>query len=159
MYFCYSLPVHKIDSGISSSKLEADVRSSQKIRDDWIVDGAVSDTMAAFISYPKDRSSHVFSVNINRPGLSFGYFFRGGGRLSGIENSIMECTVAGYNERAFISLNKQKVNRLEIDDGSLMQTLDIDSSKPFVIVLPVNCGILYFVIVTAQLYIIGTICL
>ena len=45
----------KNDIGISSSKLEADVRSSQKIMDEWMVDGTVSDTMAAFISYPTDR--------------------------------------------------------------------------------------------------------
>ena len=134
----------KNDIGISSSKLEADVRSSQKIMDEWMVDGTVSDTMAAFISYPTDRSEHVFSVYINRPGLSFGYFFRGGGSLSGIENGIMECTVDGYNERAFISLNKQKVNHLEIDDGDLIKTIDIDSSKPFAIVLPVNAGSLTF---------------
>ena len=56
----------------------------------------------------------------------------------------MECTVDGYNERAFISLNNQKVNHLEIDDGDLIKTIDIDSSKPFAIVLPVNAGSLTF---------------
>ena len=69
------------------------------------------------ISYPQDRSDHTFSVYVNRPGLSFGYFFRGGGSLSGVERGIAEFTVDGYNERAFISMNQPKAARLEIDDA------------------------------------------
>ena len=60
------------DIGIASGNLEADIRSSQKIKEDWAVDGSVSDTMAAYISYPQDMSDHTFSVYVNRPGLSFG---------------------------------------------------------------------------------------
>ncbi len=51
--------------GVTSSKLEADIRSSQKIKDDWTVDGSVSSTMAAYISYPQDLSDHSFSVYVN----------------------------------------------------------------------------------------------
>ena len=69
------------DIGVASTNLEADIRSSQKIKDDWTVEGSVSDTMAAYISYPQDMSDHTFSVYVNRPGFSFGYFFRGGGSL------------------------------------------------------------------------------
>ncbi len=132
------------DIGIQKSQFESDIRSSQNIESDWIVDGNVSDTIAAFISYPRDMSDHTFSVYVNRPGLSFGYFFRGGGSLSGAENSIAEYTVEGYKERAFISMNKQQVKRLEIDDGNSIQVVDIDSSKPFSIVLPVNAGNITF---------------
>ena len=71
--------------GTSAANLESDIRNLQKIPEDWIVEGDVSDTMAAYISYPQDRSDHTFSVYVNRPGLSFGYFFRGGGSLSGVE--------------------------------------------------------------------------
>ena len=35
------------DIGIASGNLETDIRSSQKIKEDWAVDGSVSDTMAA----------------------------------------------------------------------------------------------------------------
>lgn len=73
------------DIGVRRSKLEDDIRMSQKIREDWAVEGVASDTVAAYISYPQDRSDHMFSVYVNRPGLSFGYFFRGGGSLSGVE--------------------------------------------------------------------------
>lgn len=132
------------DIGIQKSQLEADIRSSQKIGSDWLVDGDVSDTIAAFISYPRDMTDHTFSVYVNHPGLSFGYFFRGGESLSGAEGGIAEYTVAGYPERAFISMNKQQVERLEIDDGNTIHVVEIDSSKPFAITLPVNAGNITF---------------
>ena len=96
------------DIGMTSTNLEADIRSSQKIKDDWTLEGSVSNTMAAYISYPQDMSDHTFSVYVNRPGLSFGYFFRGGGTLSGVQRGIAEFTVEGYSERAFISMNQQQ---------------------------------------------------
>lgn len=132
------------DIGVQKSKLEEDIRSSQKIEDGWIVDGTISDAMAAYISYPEDKSDHTYSVYVNRPGLSFGYFFRGGGSISGVDKYIVEYTVEGYNERAFLSMNNQKVERLEIDDGTSVQTIDIDSNKPFAIILPVNAGNVIF---------------
>lgn len=132
------------DIGMTSTNLEADIRSSQKIKDDWTLDGSVSNTMAAYIAYPQDMSDHIFSVYVNRPGLSFGYFFRGGGNLSEVQRGIAEFTVEGYNERAFISMNQQQVQQLEIDDGNAIQVIDIDSNKPFVIVLPINAGKITF---------------
>ena len=132
------------DIGVASSNLEADIRSSQKIKDDWTVDGSVSNTMAAYVSYPQNMRDHTFSVYVNRPGLSFGYFFRGGGNLSEVEWGIAEYTVEGYKERAFISMNQQHVAQLEIDDGNSIQVIDIDSNKPFAIVLPINAGNITF---------------
>ena len=118
------------DIGVASTNLEADIRSSQKIKDDWTVEGSVSDTMAAYISYPQDMSDHTFSVYVNRPGFSFGYFFRGGGSLSGVERGIIGFTVEEYKER--------------IDDGNSIQGIYIDSNKPFAIVLPINAGTITF---------------
>ena len=132
------------DIGTSAANLESDIRNLQKIPEDWIVEGDVSDTMAAYISYPQDRSDHTFSVYVNRPGLSFGYFFRGGGSLSGVERGIAEFTVDGYNERAFISMKQPKAARLEIDDGNTVQIIDLNSDQPFAIVLPANTGVIHF---------------
>ena len=132
------------DIGKTANSLETDIRSSQKISDDWIVDGSISDTMAAFISYPQDKTDRTFSVYVNRPGLSFGYFFRGGGDIVQVKDYIAEFVIEGYNERAFISMNTQNVVRLEIDDGNNIQVIDIDSGKPFAIVLPINAGSICF---------------
>lgn len=127
--------------GVSESDIEKDIRKSQKIESDWTVCGDVSDTMAAFISYPEDKTDHTFSVYVNRPGFSFGYFFRAGGGIFEIEESILEYSLEGYSERAFISMNKQKAERLELDNGTV---IDIDSSKPFVFVFPDNEGSVSF---------------
>lgn len=132
------------DIGVRKSQLESDIRSSQNIESDWLVEGTISDTMAAYISYPQNMNDHTFSVYVNRPGLSFGYFFRGGGSLTGVETGIVEYTVEGCKERAFISMNQHQVTQVEIDDGNSIQVLDIDSSKPFAIVLPVNAGSITF---------------
>ncbi len=132
------------DIGKTANSLEADIRLSQKISDDWNVDGSTSDTMAAFISYPQDKTDHTFSVYVNRPGLSFGYFFRGGGDIVEVDDYIAEFVVDGYNERAFISMNTQNVVRLEIDDGNNVRVIDIDRGKPFALVLPLNAGNICF---------------
>ena len=41
-------------------------------------------------------------------------------------------------------MNRQQAARAEIDDGNEVQVLDIDSRKPFAIVLPVNAGSITF---------------
>ena len=130
--------------GKPANRLDADIRLSQKISDDWIVDGNISDSMAAFIAYPQDKTDHTFSVYVNRPGLSFGYFFRGGGDIVEVENYIAEFVVEGCRERAFISMNTQNIQRLEIDDGNSIQVFDIGSGKPFAIILPLNAGNICF---------------
>lgn len=131
--------------GIAPEKLEADIRSSQKIADDWIVEGSVSDAMAAYISYPADKSDCTFSVYVKRDDLlSFGYFFRSGGSIYEIEEYIAEHTVEGCNERSFISMNRQKVARLEVNNGNSVEVTEIDSNKPFAIVLPTNAGNITF---------------
>ena len=81
---------------------------------------------------------------VNRPGLSFGYFFRGGGDIVEVDDYIAEFVVEGNNERAFISMNTQNIVRLEVDDGNGIQVIDIDSGKPFAIVLPLNVGNICF---------------
>ena len=62
LFICFLYTNNEI--GVTSSKLETDIRSSQKIKDDWTVDGSVSSTMAAYISYPQDLSDHSFSVYV-----------------------------------------------------------------------------------------------
>ena len=133
------------DIGIQGSKIESDILSSQKIDASWHITGETSDSMAAYISYPEDLSDHTFSVYVKHPGLSFGYFFRCGGSLSTlIDSAIAEFTLDGYNESAFISMNQQKVNQVVLDDGNSPQVIEIDSSKPFAMVLPMNAGVVTF---------------
>ena len=132
------------DIGIRKEKIVSDIRSSQRIDENWITDGETSDSMAAYISYPKDNTDHTYSIFVNRPGLSFGYFFRAGGSLTGADKYISEFTLDGYQERAFIATSALKVARLEINDSQDIQVIEFDSEKPFSIVLPINAGELVF---------------
>ena len=132
------------DIGRTAGSLEKDVRSSQKIKDDWIVDGSVSDSLAAYIAYSPDETDYSFSIYVNRPGLSFGYFFKVGGNVSAVSEYIAEFSDELYGDRAFVSMNMQNVERLEIDNGNGIEVIEIDSSKPFAVILPRNAGSIRF---------------
>ncbi len=137
------------DIGVPAAGLEDDIRrSSSKVQEDWIVEGEISDTMAAFIAYSPDKKDHMFNVYVNRPGFSFGYFFREGGSMIGIK----EVTVDGYSERALISMNDQHIERIEIDDGNGVRAIEITSNKPFAVVLPLNAGKVTFYDVNGNEY-------
>ncbi|MGI6563652.1 MAG: hypothetical protein ACOX3Q_14030 [Clostridia bacterium] len=126
--------------GISKSNIEKDARYSHKIKDTWDVAKDTTESMSAMIFYSEDFADHTFSIYVNRPGLSFGYFFRGGGSVTETEKYIAEIYIEGFNERAFVSMNKQQVSKVEIDDGNEVQTIKIDSEKPFALILPANAG-------------------
>ncbi len=96
--------------------------------------------MSAMVFYDPNISDHTFSIYVNRPGISFGYFFRGGGSIAQVEEYITEFRIGGLKERAFVSLNKQKISKIIVDDGNAINTIEIDSTKPFAVVLPVNAG-------------------
>lgn len=134
----------KIEIGVPKSELKEEIRSTHKINDDWIAEGTSSDMLAAYIFFPEDMSDHIFCVYLNHPGFSFGYFLRAGGNLGGVQGNILEFTIEGYSERVFISMNKQKVEKLKIDDDNSVQTIGIDSNKPFSIILPTNAGDITF---------------
>ena len=48
------------DIGKTANSLEADIRLSQKILDDWNVDGSISDTMAALFLTHRTRQTTLF---------------------------------------------------------------------------------------------------
>jgi hypothetical protein len=132
------------DIGICKEKIEKDARIGQKIPEDWQVAKDTTEIMSAMIFYNETLSDYTVSVYVNRPGLSFGYFFRHGGSVVGVDEKIAEISIDGYNERTFISLNTQQVSKVDIDNGNLIKTIEIESTKPFVFILPVNLGTVTF---------------
>ena len=46
--------------------------------------------------------------------------------------------INGYTDRAYFSMNLSKVARAEISDGSNVETIALDSDKPFTLILSVN---------------------
>ena len=110
------------DIGTYKSNIEKDSRVSQKISDDWQVVKQTTKTMSAMIYYDDEMlSNHTYSIYVNRNGLSLGYFFRSGGIIAATMESIAEFYLDGYNERAYISMNKQQVSEVEIDNGETLK--------------------------------------
>ena len=133
------------DIGTSKSNIEKDARVSQKISDDWQVAKQTTKTMSAMIFYDRNLSNHTFSIYVNRKGLSFGYFFRGGGSTGATMEGIAEFRIMdGYNERAYISMNKQRVSKVVIDNGQTTESIKLDDTKPFALIMPVNTGVVKF---------------
>lgn len=128
------------DIGITKLNIEKDARNSQKISDDWQVAKDTTETMSAMLFYDESHKEHTFSIYVNRHSLPPGYFFKGGGATGVIAEGIAEFYINGYNERAFISMNKQQVSKVEINNGNSVQTIEIESTKPFAFILPVNIG-------------------
>lgn len=128
--------------GVPASRLEADVRVTRHLDEEWIVDGSVGDRMAAFICYTPDQSDYTTSIYVKRPGLSFGYFFCRGGTIHlGLNGeTIMEYTKEQNNEKAYLSMNEQNVVKMEFEEESGLQVVEIDPDKPFVLVLPDTAG-------------------
>ena len=132
------------DIGTCKSNIENDARISHQIDDSWQVAKSTTDTMSAMLFYDENLSHYTFSIYVNRAGLSFGYFFRGGGSTNIEYESIAEYKIEGYQEKAYLSLNKQQVSKVEIDKGNTVEIIDIDYSKPFAIVLPSGKGAIKF---------------
>ncbi|MBC8590048.1 hypothetical protein [Wansuia hejianensis] len=132
------------DIGTSKSNIEKDARMAHKIDDSWQVSKSTTDNMSAMLFYDKNLDNHTFSIYVNRSGLSFGYFFRGGGSITVEDKDIVQYQIQGYQEKAYLSMNKQHIIKIEVDRGDTIEVINIDSTKPFALVLPSGMGIVKF---------------
>ncbi len=90
--------------------------------------------------YNEDLSEYTFSIYENRYGFSFGYFYCYGGGLLGISDSIRRFDYDGKGS-IFLSLNKVKVARIEIDNGVQQpEVIAVDPEKPFSVIIPEDSG-------------------
>lgn len=128
--------------GISKETVEKDARESHQIEESWLVKKAESDEMIAMLFYPEDKQTHTFSIYV-KDTIS-GYRFISGGGIVVYDDQVQRYTFDGVSYQAFISMNQAKINKYEIDDGCNNQLLSIDSTQPFVIVLPQDCGDITF---------------
>lgn len=121
--------------GVTKSKLEADARASQKIDSSWQVSTAVADTMGALLFYNEDRTEHRYLMYLNKPGFSFGYFFRRIGTSPEVTEGIK-----GFSEEGgmtLFSMNKVGAVRAErtfVDSATPTETYELEPGKPFALV-------------------------
>ena len=100
--------------------------------------------MSALLYYSEDKSDYTASIYVNRRGFSFGYFFRNGGSILEYGTDITAFELEGYAKRAYLSMNMSQICQIEIDNGNQIESINIDSTKPFVVVLPMNNGNITF---------------
>lgn len=128
--------------GVRSSMLEEEARFSHSIEDSWLcATGEATDQMAAMLFYSPEHDDFTYSVYVNRPGFSFGWFFRGGGSTVEVEEDIAEFSVEGYTSRAYVSMNARRIERVLFGNDTM---LELDPDEPFAIVVPPEWGSVQF---------------
>lgn len=128
--------------GISKSNIESNARTTQSIPTNWEVCKDEANTMAATLFYDKNSDNHTFSIYATREHPTLGYFFRAGGSLGVILDEVVEFRIKGHDERIFMSMNKKQVSKLSINNGDTIETIDVDSTEPFTLILPLkDCAV------------------
>lgn len=111
--------------------IEEDVRSFQKISDDWNIEIAMNERIAAVIAYDNQESEHTFSIYENKGSTKTNYVFRYGGKSTSIERGIRVFKFEGTT--ALISMNILHIAAIECHDG---ERYEVDPNTPFVLVIP-----------------------
>ena len=111
--------------------IEEDVRSFQKISDDWNIEIAMNERIAAVIAYDNQESEHTFSIYENKGSTKTNYVFRYGGKSTSIERGIRVFKFEGAT--ALISMNILHIAAIECHDG---ERYEVDPNTPFVLVIP-----------------------
>ena len=125
--------------GVSREKLEQDARKSQEIDGSWEMAQGINDGLCVMLFYDEDKTEYVYSVYLTKDKPSYGYFFREGGTYPYIDENVHGIV---YEEKgiALLSLNADKVCRIVTRDSVAEETIEVDPTQPFALVLPCDCG-------------------
>lgn len=125
--------------GVAAGSLEKDAREEQNIANDWEMAQAINDNLCAMLFYDVETRDCTYSIYMKKEGTAYGYFFSQGGKDAYISESVRGMIFDDVGI-ALLSMNEDKVSRIEVADGSEKKTIEIDPIKPFVVVIPVNSG-------------------
>lgn len=125
--------------GVAAGSLEKDAREGQEIPGDWEMAQAVNDDLCAMLFYDGETGDYKYSIYMKKEGTSYGYFFSQGGSDAYIGEGVRGMV---FDDKgiALLSMNEDKVCKITIDDGAKKKTIEIDPTKPFVVVIPINSG-------------------
>lgn len=125
--------------GVSGSRLEQDAREQQKVQSSWELAQAINEDICAMLFYDENRQEYVYSVYLTREGMSYGYFFAEGGSDSHMTEKVKG--IAFENKGiVLLSLNQDNICKVITENDVDRETIFVDSTKPFALVLPADCN-------------------
>lgn len=126
--------------GISADRVEKNARKAHDIDDNWQVAQSEGDDICALLFYDDDKDEYLYSAFFTGADMTAG-FFEG---ESGTEYPYMEEKAQAfvYEDKgiALVSLNHDKVAKIVTTNASGSREIKVSASKPFVEVLPLDCG-------------------
>ena len=125
---------HRI--GVPLDNVLADAMDSQSIAPESVSAMDATEQMAGLVFYNDGKEKATFSVYVNRPGMSFGYFFRGGGSWGSVDTGVGDFYIEGYDHHALLSANHVHISKIAVGE----RTMAIDPNAPFALVLSVDEG-------------------
>lgn len=120
--------------GISSAQVEQDARKRYKIDSTWQVSQSFHGKLYVMVFYNDTLDQHLYSIYRNQTGLPIGYFFTSG---NSVPEGVSEFDY-GNAGSALISMNKEKVEKIQYGNDKITTTREIDPEKPFTVILPTN---------------------
>lgn len=125
--------------GVSGGRLEQDAREKQAVPEEWEMVQAMDGDVCAMLFYDGERQGYAYSIYLSKKGFSYGYFFRQGGTDAYMAEGVKAVVFEGKGI-ALLSLNEDRVRRIETDNNGARQVIEVDPQMPFAIVLPIDCG-------------------
>jgi len=134
--FFWILSTGKI--GLFGFQLESASRKTQQVENSWQSIRAEEGSLTTLLFYNEDRDDYIYSLYINPPGFSFGYFFVAGGSEASIGDGVLAVSYSsGESETyALLSMNADQVARVDMNSGDEITHIELDPAEPFAVVLP-----------------------
>lgn len=125
------------DIGIPQSRIAADAQ--RDLPGGEILSDACGEELAALLL--ADGGEPSLRIYVDRPGLSFGWFFRYGGPPGA---QVTRYRLENCGEVVYAAGSGHGMCAMAVDDGTGAAVTPLDPDSPFVLVLPANAGTVVF---------------
>ncbi len=130
--------------GVPADKIELDARKHQNINEEWLTVDSVGENLAAMLFYDPMLDEYSVAIYENPKDRPFGYYSVYGGCVNVENEGVVEYTLEGCDERAYISMNHQMASNVEISDSQGTRNTVLDSSKPFALVVKKDAAATFY---------------
>lgn len=120
--------------GVSKSNIEKQARIALSVDTNWHVVQATGDGISGMLFYDETFSDYKYVIFCKKP-YSFGYSFASGGCTQLEMKGVVKYYRGLSQEAVYLSMNKQQVNKVEIDNGYTVEKIELDHTRPFALIL------------------------